>query len=200
MRDTHLVMHGIAVKKYGAAEEVASIVGLPKDTVEERVKEAVSTGRVNEVNGKYILTPIGQITLKSAYAKAYAAHRDDSGFMAAYEEFEKINTDLKQVITDWQTIKLGGQAVANDHSDTAYDAKVIDRLGDVHERVESVLDRLSGKEPRLKIYNTKLLAALEKAEDGEIKWVSDATIDSYHTVWFELHEDLLRIVGRNREE
>jgi len=25
-------------------------------------------------------------------------------------------------------------------------------------------------------------------------------VDSYHTVWFELHEDLLRILGREREE
>ena len=27
-----------------------------------------------------------------------------------------------------------------------------------------------------------------------------AKIDSYHTVWFELHEDLLRMLGREREE
>lgn len=200
MRDMHLVMHGIAVKKYGTVEDISSVAGLAIETVKDHVREAVNTGRVNEVNGKYMLTPIGQITLKSSYAKAYADHRDDRKFTAAYEEFEKVNTELKQVITDWQTMKLGGQTVANDHSDSDYDSKVIDRLGDVHERVESVLDRLSAKEPRLKIYKEKLLSALEKAEDGDIKWVSDATIESYHTVWFELHEDLLRIVGRNREE
>ncbi|NQV20995.1 MAG: hypothetical protein HQ511_06225, partial [Rhodospirillales bacterium] len=45
-----------------------------------------------------------------------------------------------------------------------------------------------------------LLAALEKAEDGETEFVSGAKVDSYHTVWFELHEDLLRILGREREE
>ncbi|MCW8196798.1 hypothetical protein F6455_18550 [Proteobacteria bacterium 005FR1] len=200
MRDMHLVMHGIAVKKYGTVEDISSVVGLAVETVKDHLDQAVTTGRVNEVNGKFMLTPIGQITLKSSYAKAYASHRDDPGFMAAYEEFEKVNTDLKQVITDWQTMKLGGQTVPNDHSDSGYDSKVIDRLGDLHERVETVLDRLSAKEPRLKIYKEKLLAALEKAEDGDIKWVSDASIESYHTVWFELHEDLLRIVGRNREE
>ena len=41
---------------------------------------------------------------------------------------------------------------------------------------------------------------LEKAEDGKVEWVSDARIESYHTVWFELHEDLLRLLGRQREE
>ena len=53
---------------------------------------------------------------------------------------------------------------------------------------------------RLKVYQKKLLAALEKAENGETAAVSDARSDSYHTVWFELHEDLLRLMGRQREE
>jgi hypothetical protein len=42
--------------------------------------------------------------------------------------------------------------------------------------------------------------ALEKAEDGATEWVSDAKIESYHTLWFELHEDLLRLMRREREE
>ena len=49
-------------------------------------------------------------------------------------------------------------------------------------------------------YSAKLIKALEKSEDGELEWVSDAKLDSYHTVWFELHEDLLRLLGRSREE
>ncbi len=50
------------------------------------------------------------------------------------------------------------------------------------------------------IYREKLEAALEKAEKGAIAWVSDAKIESYHTVWFELHEDLLRLMRRERSE
>ena len=55
-------------------------------------------------------------------------------------------------------------------------------------------------ESRLSCYADKLEAALDRAEDSEIQWVSDATIESYHTVWFEMHEDLLRLLGRVREE
>jgi hypothetical protein len=54
--------------------------------------------------------------------------------------------------------------------------------------------------PRLSFYQDKLMEALEKAEDGEIQWVSDARLESYHTIWFEMHEDLLRVLGRVREE
>ena len=34
---------------------------------------------------------------------------------------------------------------------------------------------------------------------GEIDYVSGVKVGSYHTVWFELHEDLLRLLGRSRE-
>jgi hypothetical protein len=53
---------------------------------------------------------------------------------------------------------------------------------------------------RFSYYRTHLEAALEKAEDGAIEWVSDARLPSYHTVWFELHEDLLRLLGRKRQD
>lgn len=200
MQDIQLVMHGIAVKKYATVEDICSITGLESDRVGELVAEAVAKGRANEANGKYLLTPTGQVTLKSAYNKSYGDLRRDEEFVAGYEDFERINNDLKQAITDWQTIELGGQTVTNDHSDKDYDAAVIDRIGDIHERVDVVLERLGRREPRLHRYREKLLSALEKAEDGEIQWVSDAKLESYHTVWFELHEDLLRIMDRAREE
>ncbi|MCR9185877.1 MAG: hypothetical protein NXH81_10810 [Halieaceae bacterium] len=200
MQDLQLVMHGIAVKKYATVDEICSITGLQSDTVKELVGHAVARGRASEANGKYLLTPTGQITLKSAYSKTYGSLRRDEEFVATYQDFERINNDLKQAITEWQTIGIGGQTVANDHSDEAYDSAVIDRIGDIHERVEIILKRLGNQEPRLNRYSNKLLSALEKAEDGDIRWVSDATMESYHTVWFELHEDLLRIMGREREE
>jgi hypothetical protein len=103
-------------------------------------------------------------------------------------------------MTDWQTVEIAGETVANDHADADYDAKIIDRLGDLHERAEGMLVTLAAALPRLTIYKDKLLAALEKAGDGETDWVSAVKIDSYHTVWFELHEDLLRVLGRVREE
>jgi hypothetical protein len=73
-------------------------------------------------------------------------------------------------------------------------------LGGLHEQAEPILVRLARKLPRLRYYADKLLAALEAAEDGDHEWVSDIRRDSYHTVWFELHEEVLRIMGREREE
>jgi hypothetical protein len=33
---------------------------------------------------------------------------------------------------------------------------------------------------------------------GDRDWFTKPTIDSYHTVWFELHEDLLATLGIDR--
>ena len=200
MKDLYLLMHGIAVKKYCGSEDICSLTQLPSGRVGTLLDEALTTGRVAEVNGRYMLTPAGQVLLRSSYARTCAALRQDPDFMSAYEDFEKINVDLKQTITDWQTMSIGGQKVPNDHSDKAYDDSVIDRIGRIHDAVESILKRLGKQVPRLDRYNEALLQALEKAEDGDTQWVSDAKTESYHTVWFELHEDLLRLVGREREE
>jgi hypothetical protein len=138
--------------------------------------------------------------LAGEYSRFNESLRANHDFVAAYQRFEVINKDLKQLITDWQTMDVGGKRVANDHSNKDYDERVIGRLGDLHERFEPILKKLCAGEPRLKVYSDKLGVALEKAEDGEAAWVSDAKLDSYHTVWFELHEDLLRLLGHVREE
>jgi hypothetical protein len=147
-----------------------------------------------------MLTPAARMALDSDYSWLYEETRGDSFFRDGYDEFERLNAKLKQLITEWQTIEVRGQRVPNDHSDKDHDDKIIDRLGELHERAEAALEKLARVLPRFSIYRDKLAAALEKAEDGEIAWVSDAKIESYHTLWFELHEDLLRLMRREREE
>jgi hypothetical protein len=200
MNETHLVMHGLAVKKHGTPEAVAGIVGIEPEAVREVLAKLVEAKRVVEAQGKYLLTPPARMALDSDYSRLYGDLRASSEFKAGYEAFERLNVMLKQLITDWQTMPVAGERVPNAHADKDYDAGIIDRLGELHERAESVLARLAGAMPRFHIYRDKLLAALEKAEDGKIEWVSDAKIESYHTLWFELHEDLLRLMGREREE
>jgi len=179
---------------------VAGILGLEADAVRQVLANLVEAKRVVEANGKYLLTPPARMALDSDYSRLYGDVRIHPDFKAGYEGFERLNGALKQLITDWQTVPVGGGRESNDHSDKDYDANIIDRLGELHERAELVLQRLAGAVPRFRIYDVKLRAALERSEDGAIQWVSDARIESYHTLWFELHEDLLRLMGREREE
>jgi hypothetical protein len=45
-----------------------------------------------------------------------------------------------------------------------------------------------------------LQTALDKVKAGENSWLTRPLIDSYHTVWFELHEELILSVGLTREQ
>ena len=200
MNPTHLVMHALAVRKHAAPEAVAETAGLDVAEVRQILVKLVDAKRVAEAGGKYLLTPPARMALDSDYSRLYANVRANPDFKAGYEGFERLNGALKQLITDWQTMPVGRERVPNDHGDENYDAKIIDRLGDLHERAAPVLKRLASVLPRFATYERKLQAALERSEDGAIQWGSDAKIDSYHTLWFELHEDLLRLMGREREE
>jgi hypothetical protein len=200
VNETHLVSHGLAIKKHATPEAVASILGLDVNDVRATLGQLVKAGRVVEAQGKYLLAPAARMALDTEYSRLYEDVRANSAFALGYEEFERLNATLKQLITEWQTVDVRGDRVPNDHSDKDYDEKLIDRLGNLHERAELALDRLASALPRFSIYRDKLGAALERAEDGEIAWVSDAKIESYHTLWFELHEDLLRLMRRERDE
>jgi hypothetical protein len=193
-------MHSTAVKKNADRNILASHVGLSEEVFSKTLSDALVTERLVEIEGRYLLTPSGQMIVLSEYSRFYGHLRSDQAFVDAYEQFERINADLKQLITRWQTIEVADKLISNDHSDTDYDNQIIDKIGNLHERYRPVLEIMASSLPRLAFYRDKLMEALEKAEDGEVQWVSDARIESYHTIWFEMHEDLLRVLGRVREE
>jgi hypothetical protein len=195
-----LALHGLAVKKSGPAEEVARITGLPVNAVVSELQRAQDGGEVLGAKGTFMLTPAGQAKLAGAYATACADVRENSGFQKAYGQFENVNNDLLDLFTRWQTVSRAGTTVPNDHTDPEYDAKLVDELGDIHERVERVLSEFVGAVPRFSIYRDRLAAAYDKVLGGEHDYVSGVRVDSYHTVWFEMHEDLLRVLGRTRDE
>ena len=196
----HQVMHAVAIKRNGGADSISSISGLALKSVTKTLNDGVSLGRLVKIDDTFLLSPAGRMILDSEYSRFCDEIRSQRQFLDAYEKFEIINKELKQLITDWQTIKVGDQIIPNDHSDSEYDEKIIDKLGVIHEKFEPVLDIMVKSVERFANYSAKLINALEKSEDGELEWMSDAQLDSYHTVWFELHEDLLRLLGRTREE
>jgi hypothetical protein len=52
--------------------------------------------------------------------------------------------------------------------------------------------------PRFEGYRPRLRDARERVNEGEHEWLTSPRIDSYHTVWMQLHEDLLLALGLDR--
>ena len=109
MNDMHLALHGVAIKKHAPAAAVAGVVGLSLERAEALLAQATASGRLLEAQGGYALTPAGRMILDNQYSRFCDSLRADAGFIAAYERFERVNVELKQVITDWQTLDVGGQ-------------------------------------------------------------------------------------------
>lgn len=195
-----LALHGLAVKSAGGPDAVAGLLGEPGERVQSALDAAAANGRAVGARGTYMVTPAGRAWLDEQYPGAFADFRNDPAVAAAADKFERINTDLLGLLTDWQSVPTGGHRVPNDHTDSDYDRAVLDRLGDLHERAVKVLDRLRAAQPRLVQYSARLEAAYDKALAGETDHVSGVRVDSYHIVWHELHEDLLRMLGRTRQE
>lgn len=114
-----------------------------------------------------------------------------------FDAFLPINRRLRDVCSAWQSKPDG---TPNDHSDIGYDDGVRERLDDVHSAIGPVLRRLSALEPRIGGYRPRLQAALDKFDDGEASWLASPLMDSYHTVWMHLHQELILMLGLTRAE
>jgi pyruvate,orthophosphate dikinase len=107
---------------------------------------------------------------------------------------------MKEAVTAWQLREVDGAQALNDHSDAAYDAKVLDRIAALHDDVVKWLSSLREAPPRLDHYRQRLDRALARARGGDHPFVASPRVDSYHGVWFELHEELILLAGRTRAE
>jgi hypothetical protein len=113
----------------------------------------------------------------------------------AYDRFLPLNAELLRVCNDWQVRAAG---VPNDHADVEYDWSVIDRLRALHERTSPVTRTMAATMERFAAYRSGLRAALELVEEGQNEWFTSPRIESYHTVWMRMHEDLLLALGIDR--
>jgi hypothetical protein len=115
----------------------------------------------------------------------------------AYEDFLGLNPVTLEICGDWQVRKAEQPIVLNDHTDRVYDGSVLTRLHSVDAAAQPVCARLAARLLRFGHYGPRLASALDRARHGELDQVTDS-LDSYHSVWFQLHEDLLVTLGLSR--
>lgn len=92
---------------------------------------------------------------------------------------------------------IEGTRRVNDHLDRRYDTQVLRRLANVERLGQEVCNDLAAILDRFDGYGERLSEAANRALAGEWEFVSEHP-DSFHTVWFQLHEDLLVTIGRPR--
>lgn len=188
------VLQAVRLKGRVSFADLAATLGLDEAAVTDTVGDLTAADLL--VEGPTLrISPAGRARLAELLA-AERQHLDSATVATVYDAFRSINREFKALVTDWQL--KDGQP--NDHQDADYDAAVLARLDGVHRRLTPIIAPVAAQLPRLGAYATKLDVALDRVKAGEIAWLTRPLIDSYHTVWFELHEELILAAGLTREE
>jgi len=189
------LIRALGIKGFATAEGAADALASAPDQVQPLLDNLVVDGLVASMAGAYRLTETGKERASQLVEMERA--RWGAGAEAALDAFLALDQRMKETVTAWQ---LKEPDVVNDHADADYDRGVLDRLKALHEEAAAFLDTYTDGSPRLATYRERLGRALEQAVAGDGRFVASPRVDSYHGIWFELHEDLIQLAGRSRED
>jgi pyruvate, orthophosphate dikinase len=189
----------LRVKGFGKTEALAEALDLLAETIEAGLAELVAKGLAEPTRVGARLTANGRALALEALERERVG-LDPHRVGVEYEKFTPLNADFKAMVTDWQMRQVDGKAVRNDHKDEAYDAAVLARLPPIDTATALVIDEIAAFAPRFASYKRRLANALAKTQAGDLRYLTAPDRDSYHTVWFELHQDLIGLLGTTREK
>ena len=187
------VLHALRIKGMATADIVAAIAGVDEEVAEAVLGDLAAAGHARYLDklSYWQITPEGG----EAHAEALPARIEGLDLeLLPYDRFLELNTDFKQLCTDWQ-LKDGAP---NDHADTDYDRAVVARLVELDETSGVVIDEMAAVLEWLAPYRRRLAAALDRLRGGDTKALTGVMCDSYHDIWMELHEDLIITQGIDR--
>jgi len=185
------VLHALGIKGRASLEEVAAVLGQIPSETEQWLRRLDGAGLVIERMARrgpsWMLSPAGRSAYTNQSWESVSSDARDR-LLAEYRSFLQVNTRAKTACSIWQTT-----------SDEHRRVEVLTELEEIHERVGPVLTRCGRIVPRFGRYALRLGEALKRAPEDP-RYVVSPTVDSFHTVWFECHEDFLVTLGRTRHD
>jgi hypothetical protein len=197
------VLHAVRVAGMTDAVAVARRTGLARAVVEELLLDEEAHGRVSRVAFAdltgWSLTEAGRLEDERRLADELESTGTRAAVDGAHAIFARLNQRFLSTLTRWQIRpEPWDRLAANDHDDPVWDGRVLDELASYGRRLGPLCAELTGALDRFAGYDDRFATALAKAEAGQLGWVDGGRVDSCHTVWIQLHEDLLATLGLDR--
>ena len=196
-----LALHGLRLKGLAEPELLADLMAAEVDVIRDELRALDEADLVSYRYGRmpgYMLTPDGRALAQRLVVEELETTGTRPAIEAAYSRFLGINTELLAVCTAWQLRDTDGGMEINDHADPDHDADVMARLERFHTSATPVLDELAGILARFGGHQRRLRVALDEVLAGNHDYFTKPMFPSYHSTWFELHEDLLATLGLER--
>lgn len=198
--DEFLILNYLDIFRSSLQKDIENNIEMDKEKIREVLNDLLRKGFVRRVDDQWQIEHAGREEMKRLRREVLESSGRREEVLSYCKEFEELNTWFKDLVTRWQVKNEGGMLVPNDHSDPEYDLAIIRELGELHRKTVDVLEKLSKVLPILKTYITRLNRALNLVMRGKIEYLSGVDVQSYHNIWFELHEGLLRLSGLKRVE
>jgi pyruvate,orthophosphate dikinase len=194
--DAFAVMRALSLFGFAAHDRIAASLATSAETV-RGVIDRLPAHHVSHGPAGIGVAPQGRIWLQ-AKLQAERDRIDQASADLVYREFMRLDVDFKRLVTDWQVRVADGGMVPNDHTDTAYDDAVRFRLRAFHQETMELMPKICAFASRLEPFKVRFARAAAAVSAGDSSMIASPLKDSYHTVWFELHEELIHLSGRNR--
>jgi hypothetical protein len=198
-----LTLHAVRLKGMADDAEVAARFELDTALVYELLLDFQALGWLTRVEfvgtAGWTLTESGRSENERQLAHELAATGSNSNIRHTYMTFLPYNDRLLRACTDWQLRPTGADPLAvNEHTDKEWDQRVLSTLATLSKELHTICQELGRRLVRFQGYDDRFTAALARVERGELSWVARPRVDSCHTVWMELHEDLIATLGIRR--
>ncbi|GAC1377197.1 MAG: hypothetical protein NVS2B12_30570 [Ktedonobacteraceae bacterium] len=197
--ESHALLVSLKIKGYAKPDALSSALCLSKQDIELLLVRLTDERLIEQAKPGFKLTAEGQKAVQGIMTdernriKASVVQR-------LYERFDDINKRFKVLVVAWQMRSSDGRSVLNDHSDAAYDQALLTELDSINAEIALLVNELIPGIPRFVCYIARFQEALRRLHNGELRYMAAPLIDSYHTVWFELHEDLIFLANTTRAQ
>lgn len=198
-----LILHAVRIIGFADVDAVAARARADNDATLHLLREAERQGWVQHLAfadlGGWSLTEAGRSENERQLTAERTEADPDNTIPATYRDFLPLNERLVRAVTEWQIKPTDEDRFApNQHTDAAWDRRVLDELAALGTELVPLTTRLSGVLARFDGYSQRYDAALRRAANREHDWIDKTDVDSCHRVWFQLHEDLVATLGIDR--
>lgn len=180
------VLRVVVLRGRTDADGIVAVTGAGRAAVDTALARLADAGQVALSSGTATATAAGRSHVADDVAAVVAEHRD--AFARLLARFHHPDQALKHLITEQQL-------AAGSASDP-----VAALREQIHPEVLALVAAAAELVPRLARYAERLDTALTRLATGDVRYLAHPAVDSYHTIWFDLHDDLLTLSATPRAQ